>query len=91
MIKLKKLLTEGGNMFPDAVEIKQNEVAATVSKIETTVLKPLGLIGFGTDCFILGSAGKKPADQLSGDLDIGVSMDQLASANGLKLSDVLDD
>jgi hypothetical protein len=90
MIKLKKLLTEGGNMFPDAVGIKQNEVAATVSKIETVVLKPLGLIGFGTDCFILGSAGKKPADQLSGDLDIGVSMDQLASANSLKLSDVLD-
>jgi len=90
MIKLKKLLTEGGNMFPDAVGIKQNEMAATVSKIETVVLKPLGLIGFGTDCFILGSAGKKPADQLSGDLDIGVSMDQLASANGLKLSEVLD-
>ena len=77
-------------MFPDAVGIKQNEVAATVSKIETDVLKPLGLIGFGTDCFILGSAGKKPLDQLSGDLDIGVSIDQLASANGLKLSDVLD-
>ena len=90
MIKLKKLLTEGGNMFPDAVGIKQNEIPATVSKIETVVLKPLGLIGFGTDCFILGSAGKKPADQLSGDLDIGVSMDQLASANSLKLSDVLD-
>lgn len=77
-------------MFPDAVGIKQNEIPATVSKIETVVLKPLGLIGFGTDCFILGSAGKKPADQLSGDLDIGVSMDQLASANSLKLSDVLD-
>jgi hypothetical protein len=90
MIKLKKLLTEGGNMFPDAVGIKQSEVMATVSKIETVVLKPLGLIGFGTDCFILGSAGKKPADQLSGDLDIGVSIDQLASANSLKLSDVLD-
>ena len=90
MIKLKKLLTEGGNMFPDAVGIKQNEIPATVSKIETVVLKPLGLIGFGTDCFILGSAGKKPADQLSGDLDIGVSIDQLASANSLKLSDVLD-
>ena len=77
-------------MFPDTVGIKQSEIPATVSKIETVVLKPIGLVGFGTDCFILGSAGKKPADQLSGDLDIGVSMDQLASANGLKLSDVLD-
>ena len=90
MIKLKKLLKESGNLFPDAVGIKQSEVTATVSKIETVVLKPLGLIGFGTDCFILGSAGKKSADQLSGDLDIGVSIDQLASANSLKLSDVFD-
>ncbi len=90
MIKLKSLLTEGGNLFPDAVGIKQSEVSATVSKIETVVLKELGLIGIGTDCFILGSAGKKSKDELSGDLDIGVSMDQLASANELKLSEVLD-
>ena len=31
-------------MFPDAVGIKQSEVTATISKIETVVLKPLGLI-----------------------------------------------
>jgi hypothetical protein len=73
MIKLKNILLEGGNLFADAVGIKQNEVMPTVKKIETDILKPLGLIGFGTDCFILGSAGKKPADQLSGDLDIGIS------------------
>lgn len=77
-------------MFPDTVGIKQSEIPATVSKIETVVLKQIGLIGFGTDCFILGSAGKKPEEQLSGDLDIGVSMDQIASANNLKLSQVLD-
>lgn len=77
-------------MFPDTVGIKQNEIPATISKIETVLLKPLGLIGFGTDCFMLGSAGKKPAEQLSGDLDIGISIDQLASANKLKLSEVLD-
>jgi hypothetical protein len=88
MIKLKDILLEGGNLFADVVGIKQNEVMPTVKKIETDVLKPLGFIGFGTDCFILGSAGKKPADQLSGDLDIGISMDQIASANGLKLSEV---
>lgn len=77
-------------MFSDAVGIKQSEIPATVSKIETVVLKKLGLVGLGTDCFILGSAGKKPEEQLSGDLDIGVSIDQLASANSLKLSNVLD-
>lgn len=90
MIKLKDILLEGGNLFPDVVGIKQSEVSATVSKIETVVLKPLGLIGFGTDCFLLGSAGKKNPEELSGDLDIGISIDQLASANKLKLSDVLD-
>jgi hypothetical protein len=90
MIKLKDILLEGGNLFPDVVGIKQSEVQATVSKIETVVLKPLGLIGFGTDCFLLGSAGKKNPEELSGDLDIGISIDQLASANKLKLSDVLD-
>ena len=88
MIKLKDILVEGGNLFPDSVGIKQNEVMPTVKKIETDVLKPLGLIGLGTDCFILGSAGKKPADQLSGDLDIGISSDQIAASNGLKLSEV---
>jgi hypothetical protein len=90
MIKLKDILLEGGNLFPDSVGIKQNEVMPTVKKIETDVLKPLGLIGLGTDCFILGSAGKKAADQLSGDLDIGISSDQIASSNNLKLSEVFD-
>jgi hypothetical protein len=88
MIKLKDILLEGGNLFPDVVGIKQSEVMPTVKKIEIDILKPLGLVGFGTDCFILGSAGKNPADQLSGDLDIGMSMDQIASANELKLSGV---
>lgn len=88
MIKLKNILLEGGNLFPGSAGIKQNEVMPTVKQIETDVLKPLGLIGLGTDCFILGSAGKKPADQLSGDLDIGISSDQIASANSLKLSEV---
>ena len=90
MIKLKDILLEGGNLFVDAVGIKQNEVMPTVKQIESDILKPLGLIGFGTDCFILGSAGKKPTDQLSGDLDIGISIDQIASANNLKLSEVFD-
>lgn len=90
MIKLKDILLEGGNLFPDVVGIKQSEVAATILKIEKDILKPIGLVGLGTDCFTLGSAGKKSEEELSGDLDIGVSIDQIASSNGLKLSDVLD-
>ena len=41
MIKLKDILLEGGNLFPDSVGIKQNEVMPTVKKIETDVFKHL--------------------------------------------------
>lgn len=88
MIKLKTLIVEGGNLFDGTTGIKQSEVNPTVKQIETTVLKKLGLIGIDTDSFILGSAGKKSEKELSGDLDIGISADQIASANGLKLSEV---
>lgn len=89
MIKLKDILIEGGHLFPEVVGIKQSEVEATVKAVETTILKKLGLKGLGVDCFLLGSAGKKPSDQLSGDLDIGISTDQLASKNGISLSDTM--
>lgn len=89
-MKLKSLILEGGNLFDDTVGIKQSEINSTVKQIETTILKKLGLIGIGTDSFVLGSAGKKPEKELSGDLDIGISADQIASANSLKLSEVYD-
>lgn len=88
MIKLKSLIFEGGNLFDGTTGIKQSEVNATVKQLETSVLKKLGLIGIGTDSFVLGSAGKKSPKELSGDIDIGISADQIASANGLKLSEV---
>lgn len=88
MIKLKSLIFEGGNLFDNTSGIKQSEVNATVKQLETSVLKKLGLIGIGTDSFVLGSAGKKSPKELSGDIDIGISADQIASANGLKLSEV---
>ena len=88
MIKLKSLIFEGGNLFDNTTGIKQSEINATVKDLETKVIKKLGLIGLDTDSFLLGSAGKKPAKELSGDLDIGISADQIASANGLKLSEV---
>lgn len=88
MIKLKSLIFEGGNLFDNTTGIKQSEINATVKDLDTKVIKNLGLIGLDTDSFLLGSAGKKPAKELSGDLDIGISADQIASANGLKLSEV---
>lgn len=88
MIKLKSLLPEGGHAFDDVVGIKQTEVKATVNSINNSILKKLKLKGIGFDCFLLGTAGKKPDDQLSGDIDIGVSSDEIASINTLKLSEV---
>ncbi len=88
MIKLKSLIFEGGNLFDNTTGIKQSEVNGTIKDLETKVLKKLGLIGIGTDSFLLGSAGKKSPKELSGDLDVGISADQIASANGLKLSEV---
>jgi hypothetical protein len=90
MLKLKSLIREGGNLFDGTVGIKQTLVKGTMEDIFRKVLKPMGLQGIDTDVFVLGSAGKKSANELSGDLDIGISADQIASANGLKLSEVYD-
>jgi hypothetical protein len=90
MLKLKSLIREGGNLFDGTVGIKQTLVKGTIEDIFRKVLKPMGLQGIDTDVFVLGSAGKKSANELSGDLDIGISADQIASANGLKLSEVYD-
>jgi hypothetical protein len=90
VLKLKSLIREGGNLFDGTVGIKQTRVKETMEDIFRKVLKPMGLQGIDTDVFVLGSAGKKSANELSGDLDIGISADQIASANGLKLSEVYD-
>lgn len=96
MIKLKSLLkeiraiSEGGNSFDDVVGIKQNEVEPTVKAVFNQVLSTFGLVGINEDVFLLGSAGKKKQDELSGDLDIAVSADQIAAKNTIKISEVLD-
>lgn len=88
MIKLKSLIFEGGNLFDNTTGIKQSEVPSTVKQLEKDVLKKLGLVGVGTDSFVLGSAGKKTEKELSNDVDLGISADQIASSNNLKLSEV---
>lgn len=90
MIKLTDLIHEGGNAFDGVVGIEQYEVGPTVKSIFTRVLKKLGLVELGEDAFLMGSAGKKPEGELSGDLDIGVSIDQIAAENGIQLSETID-
>lgn len=90
LIKLVDLIQEGGNAFEGTVGIKQSEVQPTVEAIFSEVLEPLGLTSLGDDVFLMGSAGKKPEKELSGDLDIAIYTDQIAAHNSIKLTEVLD-
>ena len=86
MIKLfEQFINESGNSIKDAVPFKQDEVQATVEKIEKDIFPNIGLTGIGTDAAIIGSAGKKGPDQLSGDIDIAVSADKISGYLGVKL------
>lgn len=91
MIKLKTIvenLLEGGHAFNDVVPIEQSEVPQTVKNVEKQILNKIGIEKIGTDAIILGSAGKKPQGQTSGDIDIGVYADQVAAANNIAVADV---
>lgn len=91
MIKLKTLvenLLEGGHAFDDVVPIEQHEVQPTLRKLETEVLSKIGIDKIGMDAIILGSAGKKPEGQTSGDIDIGIYADQVAGNNDIAITDV---
>lgn len=83
-------ITEGGNAFDGTVGIRQSEVQPTVEAIFDEVLSELGLTALDEDAFLMGSAGKKPAKELSGDLDIAIYADQIAAEQSIKLSEVLD-
>lgn len=93
MLKYKDFVTsylnEGGNAVEEARPLQQDEVIATYKWVEKNVFPKLGLDGEGTDAFPIGSYGKKPQDQTSGDIDIAVSIDKLAGVNGIALEEVL--
>jgi len=75
-------LFEGGNAIDMVRPIKQSEVAPTLAAIEEVVLPELGLDGFGKDCMLIGSAGKKKDDwDESGDIDIGFAVDSFVENN----------
>jgi len=84
-----QFLTEGGHTFKDVIGIKQIDIPDTLKKIEKDILIPLGLEGFNIDAAVLGSAGKKAKeDDLSGDLDIAISIDKIAANAGISLDEV---
>lgn len=79
MIKLfKQFISESGNAIKNSTGFKQSEVEPAVKWVQEKIFPELGLEGIGIDAVVIGSAGKKGPDQLSGDIDIAVSVDKIS-------------
>lgn len=77
-------LFEGGKALDNTRGIKQSEVQATLDSIQDNVFPALGLSSWGTDALLIGSAGKKEADDdTSGDLDVGIPMKEFCEKHGV--------
>lgn len=86
-----KAINEGGNALDQyTTPIPNSEVPDTLKFVSKNVLPLIGLEGLDIDAAVLGSAGKKPPAELSGDIDIAVSIDKIAGHAGIPLEDVLD-
>lgn len=79
-------INEGGNAITDARPMSQKEVQEVYDFVKAKVYPILGLEGEDIDASPIGSFGKKKDDVTSGDLDIAVSVDKIASANGLPIN-----
>jgi hypothetical protein len=85
----EQFINESGNSVDNAVPFKQDQVEPTISWVEKNVFPQIGLVGLSDDAALLGSAGKKLADQTSGDIDLAVSADKIAGHLGVSLEKVL--
>lgn len=73
------LINEGGNAIPDSRAILQKEIPKTLEHIKTTILQDIFKIESEDEWALLGSAGKKiDEDDVSGDLDIAISVHSVA-------------
>lgn len=82
----ESLINEGGHAVSGTpmTQVQAREVYNDVAEF----LKTLGLTEEGVDFCALGSFGKKFDDQTSGDIDIAISVDKIASENHLALDEV---
>jgi hypothetical protein len=81
---------EGGNALDLVKPIKQSQVPQTIEALSDAVFPYIGLSGFGVDCMVLGTAGKKSSpDDESGDIDVGVDVSAYADRNGVSPEQVL--
>lgn len=72
------LVLEGGNAVSGVTRINQENVAATVQSIQSTLLPLLRLTK--SDIRVIGSTGKKNPGGSSGDIDIAVSLTAMAES-----------
>ena len=76
---MTKLILEGGAAV-DGRRILQSEVPSIIDKVDE-ILSGLGLVR-GEDWDMVGSAGKKKADDTSGDIDICIRRDRMKEVLG---------
>lgn len=92
MLKFKQFvnkLFEGGNAIVSR-PMTQEETIKTYEYVQKKIFPIIGLDGDGIDAIPIGSFGKKLADKESSDVDIAVSVDKIAGANGIGMGEVLD-
>ncbi len=85
----ENLIIEGGNAV-NGTPMTQTQAKAVFEDVVNKLLPKLGLFKKGTDYDALGSFGKKYENQTSGDIDIAVSTEAIASHFGIPLDEVED-
>ena len=70
---LKEIITEGGNVFDSTSNIRKEYIQPTLTKFTAELKRIYPKIDFKFNT--LGSVGKKDE---SGDIDLGMSVDQLS-------------
>lgn len=84
----ESIINEGGHAV-EGTPMTQPQARAVYDDVVGKFIKPvLGLSGEGCDFSALGSFGKKEDDKTSGDIDIAVSTDVIASRNNITLEEV---
>ena len=76
---MSKLILEGGKAV-DGRRILQSEVPSIADKVDE-ILSGLGLVR-GEDWEMVGSAGKKKAEDTSGDIDVCIKKDRMMDVLG---------
>lgn len=85
----EQFILESGNSVENAQPFRQDQVQPTIDWVAKNIFPEIGLVGINDDSAVLGSAGKKLADQTSGDIDLAVSADKIAGHLGVSLDKAL--